>query len=134
MNKLVDSWNKHQSRPEYVGLDSIKIDDTKITLPTENKDISKELIKMAVRKKIQTAPVLDNSAINRKLGGNPKLNKSKLVTYLPKNHFDNTIYHVKTGEIEKVLGLRNATYRTLRRLKIKRNLDKAVKYSKNYVY
>lgn len=77
---------------------------------------------MAERKKPQTEPVLDNSAVR----DNPKLEKSKVVKALSKQHFNNVIRFIKKAPLERVLTLRTVSFNTLKRLQVKRDPSKVV--------
>lgn len=113
MNHIVRAWNRSVSRPKYNGPDAVSVDDRKISLAE---------IEMAERKKPQTDPVLDNSAVN----ANPKLERTKVVTHLNKMHYNNVIRFIKRAPLDRVLVLREVTYNTLKRLQVKRDESKAV--------
>lgn len=113
MNRLVRSWERYTSRRKYQGPDGVVVEDRKFKM---------ESPEMAERKKPQTEPVLDNSAAK----ANPKLEKSKVVKELSKEHYNNVIRFAKNASLERVNTLRTVTYNTLKRLQVKRNLKKAV--------
>ena len=108
MNLFVEEWHKHHQQKRYKGPDVLSVDGEKIQVSGENE--------MAERKVKETSASLDNTVVSYK----------KPSIALPKNQFDNVIKLIHSMERDQVLIIRNATYTTLRRLKIKRDLSMAI--------
>lgn len=77
---------------------------------------------MAERKKPQTTPVLDNSAV----AADPNTEASKVVRELTSECFDNVIRNIKTSGLDRVRSLKTVTRDNLKRLGTKPNAKKAV--------
>ena len=105
MNQTVRAWNRCLARPKCEGPDSIVVDDVKITLPEEKEMPGKKKEKRERDKKKGPKNRV------RSLGG-PQFNR--------------VIRVAKLADIDQVRQLRTATFTTLKELKVKRDLSKAV--------
>jgi len=110
MNRIVNLFNKsEQRRLKNIVPDSITIDGQETQLERSEE--------MADRKAPHTAAILDGSP--------PQ--KSKVDLTLPKNHFNNVIRSIKKSSLDRVQSVRHQTHSTLKRLKLERDLTKAIK-------
>lgn len=117
MNKAVKSWNNSVQKINSVSEspDKIEIEGQKIQV--------EEIDEMSERKSPHTEAILDNSAVK----ADPNTEKSKEVIQLSKSHFNNVVRFIQRSSIDRVHAVRTSTHRNMKRLKLKRNLSKAVK-------
>lgn len=113
MNKIIDFWNRHESKSKYVGPDAVKIDDQKIQVGAED---------MAERKSPVTEPVRDNDVVNK----NRNAERSLVVRELSKPEFNNVIRYILRGTQDAARSIREITFENVKRLKLKRNMAKAI--------
>jgi len=118
MNRIVRAWNQWHEKPRYTGPDSVEIDGEKFLL---------EVPEMAERKKAETHP----KATKDELRVAKVTDKSLIQKHMDADKFNNVIRGVRLGSAEKAKTVRQATYDTLRRLGVKRNLSKARKSTPN---
>ena len=110
MNQIVRSWNRSHSKLKYNGPDAVVVDDEIIVLTDSGEE-------MAVRKKTQTAPVLDNSS---------KEKEARKLSELSKEGFETVIKWIHGGSLLRVHAICTSTHKNLKRLKVSRNKNKKI--------
>ena len=114
MNRIADLWNNHESKPKYSGADAIKLDDQKIQVEGAED--------MAERKSPVVKPVKDNDVVNK----NKNTEKSLVVRELSKPNFNNVIRYILRGTQDSAAAIREITFENMKRLGLKRNMEKSI--------